>query len=288
MKRGVAVKRAAPAATALLAGLLAAAIVPGSEARAGGCRDLEDGWLLPPGRMALLLSGSAALPDSGMEDVRAWAVPTGAWVSAGIAQLYGMPELPLRALVAGWAAWRCAWAASWQRLGADALREDRLRLRVMRGDRRRFGLALGLDRLRLAGRELEREASLGAEVVWPCPAGIAVRLNWPLAATAGWVRQSEWRRWLGVSGGGRRSLWAVAIDRARSGEPAVQLEAAIRLAPGCAAGLRSEPSTGSVGLNTAWSWRGALLRTSHLVHPDLGLTHRWSLTLGRPGPDPPP
>ena len=46
------------------------------------------------------------------------------------------------------------------------------------------------------------------------------------------------------------------------------------------------PSPGTDGLNTAWSWRGVLLRTSHLVHPALGLTHRWSLTLGRPGPDP--
>ncbi len=275
-----------PTALALAAAAALAAVAPAG-ASAGGCRDLEDAWLIAPGRLALLLSPAAdqtrepgQTPDAGAGQ--------GAWLALSLAQLYGMPELPLRAVAAGWGFAGLGWSASWQRLGADALREDRLRWRILRGGERRAGLTLGLDRLLLGGRQVRRQASLAAEVVWPLPGGMQGRLSWPLVTPSAWDRERGWRRWLTLCGGGGRALWAAGIDRALTGEPCLQVEAALRLAAGCGVGARAEPATGTLGLNTGWIWRGVLLRTSHLVHPELGVTHRWSLTLGSAAPDPAP
>jgi hypothetical protein len=45
-------------------------------------------------------------------------------------------------------------------------------------------------------------------------------------------------------------------------------------------GLRIEPWSRAVGMVTGWRVGSLLLRTSHLLHPDLGTTHRWGLDLG--------
>jgi hypothetical protein len=267
-----------------IAALAVFALACPEPAGAGGCRDLEDAWLLPPGRIVILLSRMK--PDHA--DTARVSPAARAWFSAGLGRLYGMPELPLRAVAAGWPALRCAWAASWQRLGTGMLTEDRLRLRFLQGGDHRLGLGGGLDRLRAGGGRTAVLGELSAEVVWPGPGGVVGRVSWPLATMGETERRRAWRRWLGVTGGGGDLVWAVAVDRSGTGRPAIQLELTARLATGCGLSCRAEPATGTVGINTAWLWRGALLRTSHLVHPDLGVTHRWSLTLGRPGPDPAP
>ena len=54
----------------------------------------------------------------------------------------------------------------------------------------------------------------------------------------------------------------------------------LRLAPAAALGLRLDAWSQAAGLSTAWRLRSVVLRSSHLVHPDLGTTHRWGLDVG--------
>jgi hypothetical protein len=49
-----------------------------------------------------------------------------------------------------------------------------------------------------------------------------------------------------------------------------------------ALGLRADPATGILGLTLVWLGAGVMIRTSHLAHPDLGLTHRFQVGFGRP------
>ena len=74
---------------------------------------------------------------------------------------------------------------------------------------------------------------------------------------------------------------AIAIDQAAGGGPLLSLEAAAALAPRLGVGLRADPGTGSCGPVTWWRAGPLLVRTSHVVHPDLGATHRMLLAVGR-------
>lgn len=252
--------------------------VSAAPAAGGGCRDFSDGWVIPPERLEVVLApiGSAG---TGRD----------AWICAGQARLYGMPELPLRALAAGWRDAGWAAAVSWQRLGGALLREDRLRCRLLRlaggragrtGDTA-VGLTAGWDALRLEGGTSERRAALALEVRLVGPGGTRVAGSLPLSPPPSWYGGTGLRRWWSLAGGGDGGAWAVALDRDGRGAPIVEAEAALRVASGAALGLRWEPATGSLGLTTAWLWRGSRLRSSHLAHPELGVTHRWSVTLGR-------
>jgi hypothetical protein len=89
------------------------------------------------------------------------------------------------------------------------------------------------------------------------------------------------RRWLWISGRYQHSSWAVALDRNEAGVPSFQAELMLGLSSHFAWGFRAEPATGSLGFITIWRRSSFLLRTSHLAHPDLGLTHRWCLAFGR-------
>mgnify|MGYP001026491582 CR=1 FL=1 len=254
-------------------GFVAALAAGAQGARAGGTRDLMDGWVVPASSVAALLSAPSAA-----------AAPDGPWASLGQGRLYGLRELPLAAAAAGWRAPRWEAALAWQHLGSGLWREERLRARLLVGRAARVGLAAGWDALRLAGQASgERWAALSCEVEFDRPGAWCWRASFPLRPCPPWYGEGGARRWLGVSGGASGFGWAVALDRDARGVPLLEGEALAAIGGGGALGLRWEPATGSLGATTAWLRLGLLLRTSHLAHPALGVTHRFALGFGRVG-----
>jgi len=258
-------RRPAPAVAAALLALWAPAI-----AAAAGGRDFEDGWLLEPSALTWLTGASAP--------------PASLWATAGQAHLYGMPELPLQLLGCGWrrGAWRAAWA--WQRLGGTGWRDERVRLRLLVGPWRPGGVVAGFtagwDGVNGLGLEPAGRPSLALEARWPARPWLELAASWPLTPPPPWHGGRGWRRWWCLSGQARGWAWSLVCDRADRGAPALGAEAACRLAGGVGWGLRADPAVGVVGLVTYWRHGGALLRTSHLAHPELGVTHRWSVGFG--------
>jgi hypothetical protein len=248
---------------ALLAVLVAAA--------AARAQEHEDGWLLPASWDVAV--AEAVSPHS-----------VGARAACGTGRLFGMPELEQRYL--GLVAIRGGWlvAASWQILGGEAWRERRLRLEA--GRRRGPGLRLVWTRhgiespgiALVARQELapRLQAALGDGLELAVQAAPLV-----LAGDAGPVRR---RKWLDLRGQAGSVAWALAVDRRPADAPTARAAVLARCARGVALGVLAEPATGTLGLTTAWARRGLVLRSSHLVHPALGVTHRWLLMLRRTSP----
>ena len=254
-------------------------------ASAGGTRDVSDGWLLPAGELIARLwpppenrgSGPLGATATGQQASLAH------WLWLGHARLYEMPQLPLLAVGLGLPALGLQWSLQWQRLGQTLVQEDQWRLAVRGPSRLEPTLSVGWDRLALAGRSGRGHLFLGAGISLRTAAGLRLRIEPPLTPPPPWYGPTAARRWLLITGGLEGVVWGLAVDRTTAGSPVVQLDLTGRVGPRAALGLRAEPVTGSVGLTTAWYHRNWLLRTSHLIHPELGVTHRWYLAAGSVG-----
>jgi hypothetical protein len=207
------------------------------------------------------LVAAAPVTAGGLRDLEdAWLIPSaeaGALLDAGatrasgwslsLAQgrLFALEELGQLGLVLGRRWPRASLRFRWERLGQTLYRA-----------------ACDLRLVARPGRRLRVD-------VW-----------WPVTAPPPWHGDLGLRRWLRVTAGGQGWSWAAVVDRRASGAPLLQGEVLLRLAPAAALGLRVEAWSGAAGLCTAWRWGQLLLRSSHLVHPDLGTTHRWSVGVG--------
>jgi hypothetical protein len=196
-----------------------------------------------------------------------------------LGRLYDLDELPQRGLAVAHAWARGDLRLTWERLGRTLYREDRARLDVLVGGRWKVGAGVGADRLRLGDTPAGQAVSVDLRLRGRLAGTVTVEAWWPLAAPPAWYGTSGSRRWLRVSGHRDRVVWAVALDGA-AGTPAVQGEVMLLLAPMVAVGLRLDPRSGAAGLASGWRAGRLMLRTSHLVHPDLGVWHRWSIGLG--------
>jgi hypothetical protein len=243
-------------------------------APAGGLKDLPDGWLISRSHVADLL-----VPDRAWEHGRQ---PTGGVsATAGQASLFGMTELPQYYLEAGYCSRRFEVVASWQRTGADLYREERLSILGAVGQGWRLLLSASAELQRIAGSASQTGLVAGLGLASPPFRSWSVAIQWPLTSPPAWQGERALRRWLVIAGSlASRAHGALAVDRDGRGNPVLQTDLMIQVAPRCGLGWRSEPATGSFGLTTAWAWPTLMLRSAHTVHPELGPTHRWSLTLG--------
>jgi hypothetical protein len=240
---------------------------------AGGCRDFEDGWLVPISRVAALLGAvGPSSVDSGLN--------RGAWITLGQTRLYGMPELPLARLALGGRTGSFHWATAWQHLGRDSFREDQYRLAAGWGRSNCWLLSVGWDRLAISPTMTAGRLVMDARARFELTRRVTFLVTWPLLSDRGWYAGRGQFRWFHLSGTLGLVTWASALDRRASGEPSLQFGLIARATRGVGLGLRGEPATGSLGVTTAWRGRKFLMRSSHLVHPDLGTTHRWSLGWG--------
>jgi len=201
-----------------------------------------------------------------------------------------MGELPLMSVEGGivsrggplpWAA-----ACSWERLGEELMLEEAGSLSLRLGGNPQVGVRVRARRWLVAtelvstsaGADLEGKFFLVLSAGYT--GSIAFRLH-----------QGELPEWHGR--GGRRTLaeaklfhpgWglAIRIDQRGDGVPVLSLAAMVRLTSRLGLGFRGDPETGSLGGNLVARWGGLWLRSSHLVHPALGLTHRFHLGAGDP------
>jgi len=234
---------------------------------AGGLRDLEDAWLIPTARLRTMLTSAEAPP-------RRW------FLTVAQGRLYDLAELPQLGIAAGYGGSNLQCRVAWERLGRSLYREDQARLEVLVGPTWRVGFGAGVDQLDLGEPELRRAFSLELRIRGALPNGLSIDVWWPLTEAPTWYGRQGLRRWLRLDGGGKAGVWSAAVDVTSEGTPTVQGEAMLRLAAAGALGLRFEPWSGAAGFTMAWRLGPVLWRSSHLVHPDLGTSHRWSFDLG--------
>lgn len=248
----------------LAAGLIVAAV-------AAPARDLADGWILPAAWETALADGAAS-PGPPPR------------LSCGVGRLFDMPELTLRSLGGCMSLAGLDVRADWQILGATAWREQTWRVEATGGRRAGMGVAW-------LGRRVETPQA----PVWSrAEAALVLRLHpaagweavvWsdPVSLTPGREASafSPWLRLRGVAGG---AAWAIQVDRRAHAAPRWRLGLAHRVCSGVVLGALGDAGTGTLGVTSLWRRGSLAVRTSHLIHPALGVTHRWMLLLGGTAP----
>lgn len=280
MRRGLG-RVAAPVCASSSLGLLVAGccLALALPAEATGMRRLDGAWLLPAALHEVLLESPGAPPAA-----------AGFWLRAAHARLFGLPELPARLLAAG-AAGR-GWAAEigWEALGGQALRDDRLTARGTVGRGWRLGLWVGRRSLRPgpgpAGGGLAVDLELMTEGRRPWLGAWSVATQWPLLRDADdWLPAEPETRLRAALAAPGRAL-ALRLDVAADGRPVFGWEALAGLGGSLGVAWRADRASGAMGGGLIWRSARLRLRTSHLAHPDLGLTHRIEIGVGRPGASP--
>lgn len=231
-------------------------------------RDLDEGWLLSPRATAALCAGRVAGPYR----CRTWAL-------LGTGRLYGMPELPLSGAAAGFAVGCVRASLDWHRLGSGLYVEDRRRIALILPGDPEIEVVGGWDTVRVGDCPFQRPAAAIRGGI-RLGAGIRLSVRQALTEPPPWHGGRGRYGWaaLGWSDGGRAAT--LAFDRETDGPLRLQAEVWTRPVPGFAVGWRIDPATGTLGWVTALGRGRLLLRSSHLVHPELGVSHRWQLRIG--------
>ena len=248
-------------------GALCVVLVGLASSSPGLARDMDDGWLLSPSRARSCALGSTPGADR-------------SWVACGTGRLFGMAELPLQSLAVHTTRSALSLDLAWQTLGAEAWREHRYGAVLGMGRRAGIDVAWSMRRCEtvFADPWLRQEVTVilrfGREDVW----SVAIHGD-PQSLSPGRAASSH-SRWLVVQGSREGLAWAVHVDRRDDASPAARVAVLGRLVRGAAFGVLGEGGTGCLGLTSVWVRGGMSLRTSHLVHPALGVSHRWMLVLG--------
>jgi len=174
---------------------------------------------------------------------------------------------------------------SWQQLGSGLYREDTVRIGCFSNCKRalNWGLRVGWDSVELGGIQHRICPYLTTEVTLNI--GHKTRVVWSghVSAAPFWQAERRWRRWLLLESQLASTAVAMAIERTTTEAPIFQLAMTIDLTKRSGLGLRADPAAGVFGFTTCWLQGNWLLRSSHLGHHELGITHRWSLTIGKAG-----
>ncbi len=259
-------------ASNILPVLLLAASFQGSDAAAAGLRRIDEAWLLPAA-MAAEAIGSDARTTAG-----------GTWVRFGHAQLFGVASLPAHSSAIGARHHGMACEAGWDALGGDAFRDDCGRVRVRAGRSVALGIEASLRRVRPGPGSALTRADIDLTIGWQGAAGrlgtCDLRLAVPVAAGGAGALAREPHRRLEIALGGRQCAVALAWSAGADGSPSASWEALCGLGAGLGVLWRADGPSGAVGGGVVWQRGPFRLRTSHLAHPDLGLTHRLEVALG--------
>jgi hypothetical protein len=186
----------------------------------------------------------------------------------------------LLAVSAGFAGAHLTFTGAWQRLGRGVFAEDTWHIEVAVRSRWRPRLRWGRRRLAIGETSSVEQSELQPGLSFPLSSNLVLDLDVPLLAAPVWFGEGGLRRWLRLRGHSASGLWAVALDRGGDGTPRIQLEVSVVAGSTGCFGLRAEPASGAFGLVTAFHRGAWMIRTSHLVHPELGPTHRWSFAAG--------
>jgi hypothetical protein len=257
-----------------------------------GVRDFTDGWLLNPGDSANILAEKVITPPVGGDSLpvllpaKGW----GWWAGAGQGALFSMDDLPQTFLEGGiinrGGRWPWAAACSWERLGDSLIVEETGSVQLRLGRTPQIGIRMKARRWLVENQKVDEglEAAVEGRLVFRLAAGLSGNLSL-------WLHPGpsvQWHR-----GRGRRTLaeikifhsasgLAVRLDQRGDGAPVLAVEFMVGLSSGLGLGFRADPETGSLAGSLVARVGGPWLRTSHLVHPALGVTHRFHLGAGDP------
>ena len=274
-----------------LAGLVLSLVLTltlGSAARSSGLREIQDSWLLDAG----LWSGpghwrAMDLPRPGFHPARFW-------LAAGQGRLFSLPELRQTNL-AGCYRFQVAWLplaveGNWSDLGSEIYREVNFTGACLLGHGPLFGLILDHSRQTIFEAPDLTWNSYGLllehHFLLPGYVNIRLRAELPLGPDQPVKYQPFRRRWL------KMAVWhqdwglGIMVDKRPNGSPVPGFEVMWLGLDDLGVSLRIDPAAQTLGPGLVFNWATFQLRTSHLVHPYLGQTHRLGLVLRKHDPLP--
>lgn len=250
------------------------------ESFAGGLRDFHDSWLISSSTTRVLLD-QREKPEAGGH---------GFMLMLGQGRLFDMPELNQQFLAMegrfSSGVFLLRMAGLWERTGTQLFVEDHLGGKICLGNSPSWGLSANWSRQTLGGMEEDPVLELG--LLWEVRFHLgdfngSFELDWPLN-TEGESPGDGRRRNIGkFSLASPNFATAIVIDRQASGVPKPGLHFLVPLDAGVGLELRADPATGSLGPGLSLVRGKLMMRTSHVVHPHLGITHRWLLVVGKSG-----
>jgi len=173
--------------------------------------------------------------------------------------------------------------AQWEKTGSGIFVANRMGGGILLGKKPAWGFSAQTRRQILAGQPEVPvwDAGLIGEIPfnWGSLTG-EFHFKWPLktGTSAGYGTRRQNIGLLILKHGDLAA--AVVVDRHFDGTPRAGFQVVAALDRGVGLELRVDPSTGSIGPGITLA-RGALMaRTSHLMHPHLGVTHRLMLVVG--------
>lgn len=234
-------------------------------ALSSGVRSVDDSWLLGP-------------QPSGR---RIWAL------ALAQGQLFSQPDLPQQSLSLKFSPrmWRrkIRLEARWERLGADLFQEDQWRGELMVGSRLGVGMVL-----------LGRSQQIASEVVvqgWEPLLVVQissqdrvlpfwrVKMEFATGAPSAVGFEEARKSWLHLEFWQARWALGIQLDRRPGGAPVPGMELLWQIPLGVGLCLRMDPASGALGPGVRLRKGVLLIRTSHLMHPSLGQTHRLGLVV---------
>ena len=260
--------------------ILVLAVGPTVVPARGAVRDWDETWRLTASRVARWLEKVETLPpdSEGAAGDRVATWPLGiAW---GQGRLFGMPQLPQTSLTVQARQGSWVLGGRWEQLGADLVRERLLGATL--GRQGRWTLAADVRQRTLAIKgesSLVRQwfvLSLGRRLAGPGDCSLEWEGHVPLGSV-GEVQPTpllDLRVWHGTT------AVAAHVDRRPGGAPALDLDVYWKLADGAALDIRLDPGSGAMGPGLHLRRGRLLVRTSHLAHPRLGVTHRVGCWVG--------
>lgn len=259
-----------------------AIVLYGVSAHSGGLKDFSDGWLLDPMDQ---VSRLADMSGAELTSQQQW------WLQAGQMRLFGLPSLPVTALGFGYVGpvggLAVTMTGQWQRTGRDLLLEDLAQVSLYLGDHRRWGVQVRRRTLTLAGQSAMSALDVSLLLRFPVPLGVADRsrleVSLPLTGAPSWYGSRGRHRLVHLVLLLPHLGLGVDLDHRGDGEPCVTVDLFFGLSSVIGVGVRTDPVTGQLGPTTVWKAGPLLTRTAHLIHPELGLTHRVEILLGRWG-----
>ncbi len=262
-----------------VAGLILLIFAGVGQGFAAGMRDFVDSWLVP----------SAAVRELLLRDSQVGIVSKNFWGSMGQGRLFELQELEQKYVGLGLAVplygTRLDLSGCWEQTGTDLLVENRLEFRFLLGKSTAWGLS-GTWFRRTLGHEPQSPLR-NASLLWQVPFSWAgnkghLSLQWPVKVGGNPLWNQQKMGCFKATLRTKTLAITLALDRSAFGEPSPGFQ--IFWAVGERVGLewRVDVATGSLGPGLNFLRGPVLVRTSHVVHPQLGLTHRIMVVVGSP------
>ncbi len=222
-----------------------------------GFRDADQGWVISPG-------------DCIKRD-------TGYYGAISTSSLYQMPELPMQSILSGWSSEKWHMAIKWHKLGGDVYREDSLFMDMLFGGSLKFGIKVVRESQQFLDEP--RWNTLYSFVTrYDFLESMTLKTVIPVSGTMLPTRDYEQLLLIFRS---EDVSFALGIDNTESGEKSVRLGLDWLLHYMFWVGAIVDTGSSSTGLTTTTKIGKILTRSSHLVHPELGMTHRWQIIISR-------